>query len=226
MKKLNYLILLGVIVFFISCQPMNNNLPSPVVVTLQPDSAQGKDAMVEDYPPYGYNDMNFGNSVEFAAISWTANGGIPFVERSFINFNFDTIPSNATIDSARLSLYAYEDVGHGTGHSTLGGTNECFLQRVTGKWEENTITWNNQPPTTTVDQVVLPESDSAMQNYLNINVTNLVRDIHENMADSYGFMLRLEYENAGYRRMFFASSDVPEAAKRPKLVIYYTLPDN
>lgn len=224
MKKFNYLILLGVIGFFISCQPIKNNPQSSVVVTLQPDSTQGRDAMVEYYPPYGYADMNFGNSVEFAAISWTGNG-VGFIERSFINFNFDTIPSNATVDSAKLSLYAYEDLGHGTGQSTLGGSNECYLQRVTGKWEENTITWNDQPPTTTVDQVVLPESSSTMQDYLNINVTNLVRDIHENMADSYGFMLRL-VDETNYRRMFFASSDIPEAAKRPKLVIYYTLPGN
>lgn len=223
MKKLVYLFFFVLLIAssLISCCP-NNPTPTPksTFVTLQPGPTQGKDAFVQDYPPLGYDNMNFGDSIEFSAISWTSNG-YPWVERSFIDFNFNIIPSNAIIDSAFLSLYAYGDTGHGMGHSTLGGTDECYLQRVTSRWVEDSITWNNQPSTTDIDEAVLPESDSAMQDYLHIDVTNLVRDIHENMSDSYGFMLRLKYEE-GYRRMMFSSSDIADPTKRPKLVIYYT----
>jgi hypothetical protein len=227
MKKLIRPVAFSFIIFLLgalaSCCP-NNNPPVSTFVILQPGPAQGKDAFVETYPPYGYDTLNFGDSIEFAAISWTGSG-VPFVERSFIDFNFDTIPANATVDSAFISLYAYADAGHGMGHDTIDGTNECYLQRVTGKWDEHSITWNNQPPTTDIDQVTIPESDSAMQNYLHINVTNLVIDTREHLSDSYGFMLRLRFEQ-GYRRMMFSSSDIADPAKRPKLVIYYTKSGN
>ena len=189
-------------------------------VSLQPGPANGKDACVEDYPYENYRNSNWGNTEEFAAISWT-DRGIPFVVRSFIDFNFDTIPSNAVIDSAKLSLFAYGNVGHGYGHDPSRGSNECFLQRVVGAWEEHLITWNAQPAVTEVNKVYIQESEYPMQDYLEIDVTYLVKDIISDKENSYGFMLRLVNET-GYRRMFFATSDVEEKQKRPRLDIYYT----
>jgi hypothetical protein len=59
-----------------------------------------------------------------------------------------------------------------------------------------------------------------MQDYIDIDVTELVKDIYENPEESHGFMLRLKYEY-DYRRMFFATSDVGDPQKRPKLDIFY-----
>lgn len=223
MKKLNVLVILLGVILFSSCEKNSDNDSSSgsYTVVLQPDSIKGKDAFIEDYPNDNYRDKNYGNSVEFAAVAATSNGE-PFVVRSFIDFNFDTIPANAVIDSAKLSLYAYGNAGHGMGHDTLSGTNESYLQRVISDWKEDSITWNNQPRTTDLDQVLLSKSDSAMQDYTDIDVTNLVVDMLKNKDNSFGFMLRLKFED-GYRRLFFASSDVKEKDKRPKLEIYYTV---
>lgn len=216
MNRLSFLIITTTLVFIFSCKK-----ESDYVISLQPDSAFGKDAFIEDYPYDDYRNRNWGKSEAFAAISWTA-GGVPLVVRSFIDFNFDTLPANAIIESAKLSLFAYGNTGHGMGHDTLTGSNECYLQRIVEDWQEDSITWNTQPQTTEINQILLPRSDSIMQDYKGINVTNLVRDIYNNSEDSYGLMLRLKTED-GYRRMFFATSDVPEVDKRPKLDIYYTL---
>ena len=61
-----------------------------------------------------------------------------------------------------------------------------------------------------------------MQDYIGIDISDLVRDIYNSPTESFGFMLRLKRED-GYRRMFFATSDVDEENMRPKLDIYYTL---
>ena len=219
MKIINVLVILFALILISSCEN-NSPYPKSYAITLQPDSIKGKDAFIEDYPYDNYRNKNYGNSVEFAAVAATSNGE-PFIVRSFIDFNFDTIPTNAVIDSAKLSLYAFGNAGHGMGHDTLSGTNESYLQRVISNWQENSITWNNQPRTTDLNQVLLSESDSTMQDYTDIDVTNLVVDILNNKENSFGFMLRLKFED-GYRRLFFASSDVKENEKRPKLEIYYT----
>jgi hypothetical protein len=210
----------------VSCEEENddNRFPKESFnVTLQPDATNGKDAFVEDYPFDNYSNRNWGDMVEFSAISWTSQG-TPFVVRSLIDFNFDAIPSNATVDSAKLSLYSYSTPGHGAGHDPLTGSNECYLQRIISSWEEDTVTWNTQPDVTDLNRVLIMQSTTTMQDYEEIDVTDLVRDILNDRDNSFGFMLRLVNES-GYRRMLFATSDVAEAHKRPKLEINYTVSD-
>lgn len=220
MNKFGVLIIAATLAALFSCKKESHSAYSSVL-SFRPDSVSGKDAFVEDYPFEDYQNRNWGKSKEFIAAAWSS--GAPYIVRSFIDFDFNTLPEHAVIDSARLSLYAYGIVGgHGIGHDTLSGTNECFIQRVTGNWQEDLVTWNNQPTTTELNQIQLPKSSFFMQDYTAINVTNLVRDIYKNRTASHGFMLRLKYED-GYRTMIFASSDVKESEKRPKLDIYYTV---
>lgn len=181
-------------------------------ITIQPGN-EGKDAKVFSEQ----DESNFGGDPDFIASAWTF-GGNDEVLRSFIDFDLDPLPANATITSAELSLY-YNDMSASEGHA---GDNTAILQRITSPWVENTISWGNQPATTTQNQVILPASTSTTQDYENINVTQLVRDIVNNPSSSYGIMFRLQTEEV-FRSMKFASSDFPEADKRPKLEICYTL---
>ena len=89
-------------------------------------------------------------------------------------------------------------------------------------WEENSVTWNNQPEFTTMSQKTLPESTIQFQDYYRIDITDLVKDMHETPSQSFGLMLSLITEE-GFRRVFFASSDVIDESKRPKLEIYYSI---
>ncbi|HEX3048224.1 MAG TPA: DNRLRE domain-containing protein [Bacillota bacterium] len=185
------------------------------VATFTPGPDDGKDAMVQSRVP----DLNAGNYNRFMAIDWTWSG-VPGAIRSLIEFDLSDIPDDASITSALLSLYAWDG---SSPHSTLSGSNACWLQRITSSWAEDTVTWNNQPTTTTQNQVTLPASTSPTQNYPDIDVTDMVLDMIADPSAGYGMMIRLQTE-AYYRNMSFCSSDHTNSALRPKLVVTFTTP--
>jgi hypothetical protein len=188
-------------------------------LTLQPDAATGKDAELFSCIPCGYSNQNFGNIAENCAIAWTKNGADHKI-RSLIQFDLSSIPAGATVISATLSLSWAPGSDEGN-HFGIFGSNKAWLQRVTSSWQENTVTWNNQPTTTTTNRVAVAGSTSGTQNYPNINVRILVQDMVNDPAHSFGFMLRLQTETV-YKKLVFASSDHWNPALRPKLVVVYT----
>lgn len=188
-------------------------------IVMQPDSIGGKDALVYGLPSE-YN-VNYGSNSQFPADAWTFNQN-PGVLRSIIDFDWSVIPTNAIINSARLSLYAWDNIGGLGQHSTLTGSNEGWLERITSNWDESTVTWNTQPSTTTTNHVYIHASGTSNENYLNIDVTTLVKDIIANPSSGYGFMLKLQDENY-YRNLNFCTSDHPNSSLHPKIEICYTI---
>ena len=182
------------------------------IITISPDSIQGKDALLHEL----YPTTNYATTPEFLACAWTFQGA-PGKVKSLIQFDYSQIPTGSKIDSAILSLYAWDLQSSSGQHSTLDGSNACWLERVTSTWIESTVTWATQPTTTTQNRVSLPASSSPTQNYLDINVTTLVKDMMSNA--NYGFMLKLQTESY-YRRMNFCSSNHTNAALRPLLTVY------
>lgn len=184
-------------------------------ITLQPDSAQGKDAILHS----GLPNMNTQPHVDFGAAAWTC-GGTPCNDRGLIEFDFSSIPVSAIVNDARLNLYATLNPTI-TPVATSGTSNTCYLQRVTSPWMENTVTWNSQPITTNINEVILPQSTSTLQDYLNVDVTNLVQDMIVNT--NYGFMIKLVNETY-YNCMVFNSSDSPDLIRHPSITVCYTVP--
>jgi type IX secretion system substrate protein len=181
-------------------------------LTLHPNATVGKDAFVSTLNPT----TNYGTYVENDAIDWTVSG-TPFTSRSFIYFDLSALPVGATIISANMNLYGLTS----SSNSQLStGSNSCYLQNVTSTWNESTVTWNNQPTTTTTNEVTLAQSTSTSENYLNINVLSLVNDQITNSY--YGFMLRLLNETT-YNSMVFGSSDNTDTTKWPMLVVQYSV---
>jgi Secretion system C-terminal sorting domain len=190
------------------------HLHAQVTLTLQPDAETGKDSEVFSLQPNSplATDLLRGNA-------WTFSGN-PGYQRGLIDFDLSTIPVGSQIISARLSLYS-----PGGSHSqSQSGDNACYLSRITGNWTEETVTWNSQPSYTTLHQVTLQESTNEYQDYEDIDVTLLVRDMVEDPNNSFGFILKQQSEQTP-RRMAFCSSDFVDADKHPKLVITYTPPD-
>jgi len=190
---------------------------SQASLVIQPGAGAGKDALLHglDY----LTDANFYDTKEFVANAWTFNGVFGIV-RSVVEFDLTVIPPGAAIEGAYLSLYAWDSPTSMEPHSNLSGSNACWLQRITTYWEEETVTWNNQPDVTTQNQVGIPETGDPDKDYLDIDVTALVRDMLLYPESSFGFMLKLQDENY-YRRMNFCSSDHPDSLKHPKLVITF-----
>ena len=171
------------------------------------------------YPPFSW--IHFGAHPDFAGIATTASG-IPVYGRSLIQFDFSSIPSNAIVDSVYLYLYGQISVSYG-GNITAARSNYCFLQRLTENWAESTVTWANQPDSTDVGQVILPESTSEVHDYV-LDITESARFMINNPTQNFGYILKLNTESY-YRRLVFASSDHSNASLHPKVVVYYSTKD-
>ncbi len=161
---------------------------------------------------------NYGSYTELHTMEWTWQG-TPASRKSLIMFDLSQIPKNSKIIFAKLSLYA--DPNAKDKHSTLSGSNECLVQRITSVWDENTVTWNNRPNITTKNQVILPASVSENQNYENIDVTKLVQDMINNPEESFGFFITMKTPEY-YRSMMFASKENPNKNLHPKLVVKFS----
>ncbi len=196
-----------------------SNNSQAVTITLKPGAAAGKDAFLASGAPT----INFSNHPELAATAWTCNDA-PCNGRGLLQFDLSTIPVGAIITNARISLFAApQPLVSLAGFPPMNGNNQSLLQRVTSAWNEGTVTWNTAPTITTTNQVVLTQSISSTQNYLNIDVKNMVQDMINNPASSFGFLLRLSTESF-YTSMIFASSDNSNANLWPEITIEYTLP--
>ncbi|HNW50887.1 MAG TPA: DNRLRE domain-containing protein, partial [Prolixibacteraceae bacterium] len=146
---------------------------------------------------------NNGQNIYIHAMAWTWDG-IPGINRGLIKFDLDQLPANSEIVKAELSLYHYEIEDKCWPMSNLSGSNAVYVQRITSDWVEDEVTWNTQPTTTIENQVILPGSSSRTQDYLDIDVTELVNQIVVS-GENYGFMLQLATEEY-YRCMIFCSS--------------------
>ncbi len=169
---------------------------------------------LDNYSP----SQNQSSAMEMDAIAWTA--GNSFVSRSVFSFDLSKIPANSTINSAYLSLWGDTNTGNKEGDSPLSGSNAWYIQRVNAAWNVNTVNWNTQPTTDTTHEILMPQSVSIYQIYNGINVTKLMQDI-EKSGNNYGLLIRLQTE-VQFRSMVFCSSQYPDTAERPLLVINYT----
>jgi len=203
-KKFKSLAVLLLLIFY------QSNAQSSM--TLHPHGNMGEDVMIWDLVP----DSNMATWPQFKADAYTWNG-TPGLERSLLDFNLNLLPPNSTIIHADLSLY----VDSTEAHSTLSGSNECRIQRITSLWNPAAVTWNTQPSTDSINEVLIPPSTGIYDDYLNIDVTALIQDLYNNPGVFQGLMIKLSTE-IHYRRMVFESTDQPDTTRFPALTINYS----
>lgn len=193
---------------------------------LQPGPDEGKDAMISNLDPL----KNFGTWKYFEATFITEPVlTVMRSNESLIWFNMNSLPKSATIKKVILTLYydlplpwdsAIFTPGNSGGLEWLGGV----LQKITEPWEEDRVTWSNQPKSTELNQVYIAPFILNC-NFIGVDVTRLYVTDPAGTVDTpgYGMFFRLWPREwvPGFR---FVSSDYPVAAMRPKLTIYYTLP--
>lgn len=185
-------------------------------IIIQPSGNEGKDAHISSR----YPNFNGAESDHFDVLAWT-NGGIEDIYRQLIAFDLSSIPPTATVNNATLTLFHNpQSVNTSAIHQSLSGSNSLVLQKLISPWDEYTVTWSNQPTPTTINQIFIPQSTSASQDYI-INVTSLIQDAVSNPATNFGFLLKLQNEQY-YRSVILASSDNPDSLNHPKLEISYT----
>lgn len=155
------------------------------------------------------------------AWSWEGNNG---QVRMMINFDLNVIPKDAQILDAKLSLYACAGNSF-NGHFYNNGSNEFYIQRILEPWKSNIATWNNQPKTTIQNQILIPASKNNMENYENIDITNLIKDIFYSQDKCYGLEFSI-VDTTPYRIMEFASQYNKAENLRPKLLVTYKIKES
>jgi hypothetical protein len=173
--------------------------------TLQPGS-EGKDADVGQH----YPDMNTG---DFADLYVGYDGGGNY--RTYLEFDLspNPLPAGAVVTYTDLRLYQF----YGSGTISVGA------YQVTSSWEENTITWNNQP-----NSAASPEGittfGSAAGIWRSWFLHDLVRGWLDGSISNYGLLLKPTDESSNHSVAKFRSSDSSDASNRPCLKIYYYVP--
>lgn len=179
---------------------------------------QSRNSVTDLHFIYNYlGGSNDTSAAEIGASAWTHNGTAAY-QRGLLKFDLSKLPANAKIQSAKLSLYSNPDPNNGDLiHANSGTNNAMLIQRATASWNMAT-TWNNQPATETTGQVVVPHTNAAFLDLLNIDVTTMVRKMAQ--VDNYGFLIKLQNETS-YNSRIFCSTKFPDASKWPKLVLQY-----
>ena len=184
-------------------------------VTVRGDSVNDPNSVINTIVPTTNTRGN-----ELVAQQWTWNS-VPGEGRALLSFNLSFIPANAYITSASISLYANPTASNGyTGEPTYGTNNACYLEQITSPWSPDGVTWNNQPSVTTANEVLLPQSTSNTENYLNYDITTFVKYWQQNPSLNYGMMLKMITSNY-YNIMDFCTSAYPDTSKRPQLNVCY-----
>lgn len=203
-------------------------------VILKPNAVIGKDVAIMNYDngciatidSISPADMNFANDTVLWMKDWTWNaiGCSGGTVRSLLCFTgLDSIPQNATILSATLRLYGTNADRNTSYPGAPSGfyANTVVVQQVIYPWDENTVTWNTQPTTTTANQFTLPQSTSEYNWNCSVSNSNLVAMVQSMVSgNNYGFLLKLQNE-AHYRNLAFSSSDCSDSTLWPELEVTY-----
>jgi hypothetical protein len=210
MKIIILLVVFVIAGSMISCDYPYNAPPSEQEIENKISIGALKDCIVHSIVPNTTAD----DTTVLGSYAWSWNGEDGYI-RGFIQFDLSAIPKNKTIKSAKLYLYHHDHISEV--HDPRTFSNVSYLQRVTTEWDVKTITWNNMPSATTINQVTLPESKSATEDYI-VDVTLLIQDMCD--YENYGMMLILAEEQT-YARLVFSSSDAADSTLHPKLVVAF-----
>ncbi|MCB0699685.1 MAG: T9SS type A sorting domain-containing protein [Chitinophagales bacterium] len=162
-------------------------------------------------------------SVNIVTAYWTGNGKSG-AWRSYLKFDLSSIPTNATVDSAFLDLYADNASTFGYANKPIYGTdNSSVIRRVTSSWVDSLTLWNNQPSVTSTNEVVLPQTNVLSKDFLHIDVSGMVKDMYQ--QGNYGFAFKNKNESAYYNSMIFHSPNSTDTNRRPALMVYYRTAD-
>lgn len=188
--------------------------PSPIqTLTLQPNNNPNEINYINS--TIGQTDAN---APEFNAGAWTW-AGTPGALRGAFQFDLSSIPSNATILSAKLTLFSNPTPINGNSvDANFGADNSFFIRRITSAWTASTSTWATQPPTETTEQILMPHTSAAFLDLVDIDVKNLIGRMHT--LGNYGFKIQLQNE-VHYNIRNFCSSKHADTSKHPKLVVTY-----
>ncbi len=192
------------------------NPKSDECVRFTPNAEDGKDTFLRSLDP----DVNRSLHPDFNAQTGTNNSQLVSA-RGIIDFELNSLPENIEIVTAKLNLFSYNSMSNGTHAAYDGGNNQAELRRVTEFWEEDEVTWNNQPSVTNQNMIILEETELEILDYT-LDMKNMVIDYLNDKNNSFGFMIK-QTDEAPYGRLIFGSSDNIDPELRPSMEVCYNI---
>lgn len=196
-------ILLTLLVFLATIFIPFFSFSAPDELLLQPGPEVGKDTYVDTWFPDTPNgDATFlhifGDPYRCSRIY------IEFIElQPYVDSSYECL--NAT-----LSLFWYQ--------SYPGPAPWLYVFRAAGPWEEDTLTWSNQPGYEG-DPCIYDGPPPEEYGWVDVDVTEIVTSWFSGESEHYGFVLRLVYESYGYGSYFYSSDNFHD--EKPKLNVEY-----
>lgn len=151
---------------------------------------------------------NFGSATQIQIYPWTPS----WTKRGIIKFDLSSIPSGATINSAKLYLHEA---------TTFGSTRTIGAYRATIDWAENAVTWNSIG--SNFDAAASATATLTWDGILGWNSwdsTQDARDFFSGAEANYGWVLKDTSEDSSQAYWFFHSKE--GASNAPYLEVSYT----
>ncbi len=154
---------------------------------------------------------NYGSETALALQQYTKGHR----QRIFVQFDITSIPQNVTVNDVDFKIYYFFYMaGNPSGQNTIA-------KKVTGAWTESTITWNNEPGSTTSGQVSL--NMPASYGWMNYDADTIVQSWVNGSSPNYGFLVKFNTEYTTPNRCpIFYSIDYATDNYRPKLTVNWT----
>ncbi len=183
-------------------------LDARIVISNHPDGAHA-------------SSTNYSSYLRESMVAWTYSGQ-PMYFRTVMKFILDEIPIGSQVVSATLFFYSDPTITSSSsaeGNSQLSGSNAFYIERITEDWDVLTVTWNNQPASTTSERLLIPASTSTTEN-IQIDLTDMVQNWINSPTSNYGIKMFLQTESY-YRSRNYGSMEHSNTAIHPKLIVEY-----
>lgn len=190
---------------------IQNPLIAQKTIILSPQTTKVKDAVIGSLVP----DNNYGKNENIHIYNWTQQGYLNTV-RVLIDFDLSVLPKNIVIEEAILVLYYNDTSIYGARHR---GENSFQIVKIIRRWDEDKVTWSNQPETSYYNKIFVDSTDNPYQNTV-VDITVLAKDAIKS-DNFHGFMLK-HIDESPYKVNFYSSSDHPDISRHPKLIIKYS----
>ncbi|MEV0613863.1 LamG-like jellyroll fold domain-containing protein [Nonomuraea sp. NPDC050404] len=191
---------------------MNTAVPAP-----PPTQTTVSLPLLSDTYTATYTDSQPAHTALWAG-GFTADGVMEF-ERTYLKFDTAQLAGKTIVD-AQLELFNSSSGGCASPGQSLKA------QQVTAAWDQNTLTWANQPAATATGEA--SAGDPAGCGTVNVPWNWTVKSIAESWAGgtaNHGLVVRAAIENpAGqsYDRAFHSSERTGTGVRPPKLTVTYT----
>jgi len=200
--------------------------PTPMVITLvlQLDAAEGLDTYIYG----GSKNANFGTAIEMGV--GEDNNTNNRVARSLLKFDLSTIPANATINSAVLSLWTSSNLSSNTRTIRVYRLNRAFNEtQATWSIAATGISWQtagasgvNDRESTSIGSVMILNNEAPNIEKPIVLTPAKIQEMVNGTFPNRGFIVVADTELDD--RFNYKTSDSATANQRPKLVIQYTIP--